>query len=115
MGVFGFGLVLPQRNVKPKHSILGVEENSPAWLANIRKLDVIIEINGENVRRIDYAGLIKRIENCAANRRMELLVISKEGYNYYKNRNKKFSSKKLVSQDYMVEDYSSASSQTWTV
>ncbi len=113
--VFGFGLILPQRNVKPKHTILSVEENSPAWRANVRKLDVIIEINGENIRKLDYSALIKKIENCAMNKRMDMLVISKEGYNYHKNRNKKFSSKKLVNSDYMIEEYSSVAQLTWTV
>jgi len=95
---FGFTL---NSKIKPKYMIFNVENDSPASKANLRTSDVIVEINKENIRRFKF-DKVKKILSDARNvepRQVEILVISKEGYLYYKNKKKRFSSKNLVTTD----------------
>ena len=95
----GFGLTLAGLDSKPKHSVIMVEPNSPAHRANLRKYDVIIEINQKNVRRSSYAKVIKYLEEAAATEQVSILAISRNGYNAYKKRNKRFSNRDLVTEE----------------
>lgn len=94
----GFGLTVSP-NLKPKFSIYEVELNSPAYRASLRKNDVIIEIDGVNIRQYKFDDFFSRMQTCAAKQYIEILAISPNGYSYYKDRNKKFSSRKLVTDD----------------
>lgn len=87
--------------------------DSPAWRVNLRKKDVIIEIDGQNIRRNSPSEVIKKIGECSYKGGMEILAISSEGYKHYKLRKWNFSSKKLLnsSLDYRVEDYKSKEQQ----
>ena len=40
--------------IKPKHLIFSVDPLSPAYMANLRTNDIIIEINGENMRQTNF-------------------------------------------------------------
>jgi C-terminal processing protease CtpA/Prc len=90
---FGF-IVTPQ--AKPKYSIYQVDLDSPAYKANLRKSDVIIEVNKQNIRRMKFIDVLKLLKNDSTHETMEILAISREGYDHYKDRNKRFSSKKLA-------------------
>ncbi len=91
----GFGFTITPSS-DPKLSIIEVDENSPAYKANLRKDDVIIECDKVNIRRFKFDEVLKLMRNGTVNQQIEILAISLKGYYYYKDRNKKFSSKKLV-------------------
>lgn len=90
-----FGFTLNSR-IKPKYMIYDVAFNSPAYMANLRTNDVIVEIDRTNIRRLKFDKVKEMLNRSKQNRRVEVLAISKEGYLYYKNKKKRFSSTKLV-------------------
>lgn len=104
-------MTLIKKDVKPKHSIVDVDQNSAAYRANVRKYDVIVEVNGKNIRKFSYFKLKNIFESCAMSRRMELLVIEREGYYFYKQKNKNFSNKELVTEK-NTERFSSMAKQS---
>lgn len=93
---YGF-VVTP--NQKPKYSIYEVDVNSPAYHANLRKTDVIIEVNKVNIRQMKFDKVLRLLKNDSIQDTMEILAITLDGYHYYKDRNKKFSSRKLVTEE----------------
>ena len=65
-----------------------LQANSPAALANLHNDDYIIEVDGRNIETQDYRTV--RDDVYAAyrrNRRIELLVVDEDGYEWYKERN----------------------------
>jgi predicted metalloprotease with PDZ domain len=101
----GYGFTLNSK-VKPKYMIFSVDPVSPAYAANLRATDVIVEINKKNIRRLKFDQVKQMIIDSQKERKVEILAISKEGYMYYKERRKRFSSRKLVTLD-NTEPYSS--------
>jgi len=101
----GYGFTLNSK-VKPKYMIFSVDPASPAYAANLRATDVIVEINKKNIRRLKFDQVKQMIIDSQKERKVEILAISKEGYMYYKERRKRFSSRKLVTLD-NTEPYSS--------
>jgi C-terminal processing protease CtpA/Prc len=93
---FGFTL---NSKVKPKYMIFAVEPASPAYAANLRTSDVIVGIDGKNIRRLKFDKVKQMLSDSRKNGQVEILAISKEGYLYYKNKKKRFSSTKLVTSD----------------
>ena len=89
---FGFGLT---SNSKPKYSIGQVDFNSPAYQANIRVQDVIVQIDGTNIRQFKYEEILNRVQIGFSNKKLEILAISKYGYRFYKNQKFKFSDLRL--------------------
>ena len=85
---FGFSL---SDSKDPKHTIFAVLPNSPAFKANLRKNDVVIEINGVNIRRRKFEQLKELIEESSEEGNLEILAIDEKGYYYYKDRNIRFS------------------------
>jgi hypothetical protein len=88
----GFGFKINQK-VKPKYTVIDVVKNSPADMARLEKMDVIIEINGKNIRRSSFKKVGNYLSNAIMNGEVELLVINQEGYLWFKRRGKRFSSK----------------------
>jgi hypothetical protein len=86
--------------------ICGVEENSPAFRANIRDNDILIEINNKNIRRSKFEKIRMLLSDANKKGKVELLVISLPGYNWYKSKNKRFSSKLTTTEN--VEFFSTA-------
>ena len=101
----GYGFTLNSK-VKPKYMIFSVDPASPSYAANLRATDVIVEINKKNIRRLKFDQVKQMIIDSQKDKRVEILAISKEGYLYYKERRKRFSSRKLVTAD-NTEPYSS--------
>ena len=93
---FGF-IITPQ--AKPKFSIYQVDADSPACNANLRKSDVIIEVNKVNIRRMKFIDVLKLLKNDSTHETMQILAISREGYDHYKDKNKRFSSKNLANNE----------------
>jgi len=79
--------------------IYSVDQNSPAYKANLRETDVIVQIDGKNIRKLKFDKVKQLLSDSQKKGRVEILAIDKEGYKYYKERKKKFSSKKLVTED----------------
>lgn len=88
----GFGFTINSQ-VKPKYMIYEVDKNSPAEFAGLRKNDVLIEINNKNIRRTSFEKVRVLLSQAYLTNKVELLVISKEGYAWFKSRKKRFSSK----------------------
>ena len=94
----GFGFTLNSK-IKPKYTIFSVDPDSPAYAANLRPTDVIVEINKKNIRRLKFEKVKNMLSESKNNGQVEILAISKEGYLFFKNKKKKFSSRKLVTTD----------------
>lgn len=94
----GFGFAINSK-IKPKFMIYSVDQNSPAYKANLRETDVIVQIDGKNIRKLKFDKVKQLLSDSQKKGRVEILAIDKEGYKYYKERKKKFSSKKLVTED----------------
>ena len=73
--------------------ISGVERNSPAARANINEKDVLVEINSKNIRQSKFDKVRTLLGEAVKKGRVELLVISMEGYLWFKSKKKKFSQK----------------------
>lgn len=86
--------------IKPKFIICDVEPNSPAGQANLKKTDIVIGINGINIRRVSFENTMRIItESIIINRRVVILAVRFQGYSYYKLKGKCFSSSRLVSEE----------------
>jgi hypothetical protein len=87
----GFGFKI-NKKIKPKYTAYDVANSSPAAWAGLTKMDVLIEINGKNIRRLSFETVCYFLtEAYNEHGGVTLLVISQEGYLWYKKRGKKFS------------------------
>jgi hypothetical protein len=86
--------------------IFDVDANSPAEMAGLEKMDVLIEVNGKNIRRSSFDKVRFYLSQSYLTGKVEILVISKVGYLWFKERKKRFSSK--LANDSNVELYSNA-------
>ncbi len=75
--------------------IFSLDPNSPAFDVNLRETDVLIEINGHNVRKMKTAKVLKLIDATLANGSIEILAIESKGYSILKKNGQKLSSKLL--------------------
>lgn len=100
----GYGFTLNSK-VKPKYMIFTVDPDSPSYAANLRATDVIVEIDKKNIRRMKFDKVRQLLSETQKNGQVEILAISKEGYMFFKNKKKRFSSTKLVTLD-NTEPYS---------
>jgi len=75
--------------------IFSLDPNSPAFDVNLRETDVLIEINGLNVRKMKTAKVLKLIDATLANGSIEILAIESKGYSVLKKNGQKLSSKLL--------------------
>jgi len=91
----GYGFTLNSK-IKPKYSIYTIDPNSPAYKANLRETDVIVQIDKKNIRRQKFDKIKQLLSESQKKGGVEILAIDREGYMYYKNRKKRFSSNKLV-------------------
>lgn len=91
----GYGFTLNSK-VKPKYSIYTIDSSSPAYKANLRETDVIVQIDKKNIRRQKFDKVKTLLSDSQKKGHVEILAIDREGYMYYKNRKKRFSSNKLV-------------------
>lgn len=91
----GYGFTLNSK-VKPKYCIYTIDSNSPAYKANLRETDVIVQIDKKNIRRQKFDKVKALLSDSQKKGHVEILAIDREGYMYYKNRKKRFSSNKLV-------------------
>ena len=94
----GFGFTLNSK-VKPKYMIYSIDINSPAYKANLREKDVIVQIDKKNIRKSRFEKVKQILSESQKRGQVEILAIDQEGYLFYKNRKKNFSSKKLVTSD----------------
>ncbi|XP_040194992.1 Na(+)/H(+) exchange regulatory cofactor NHE-RF3 [Rana temporaria] len=79
----GFGFNLNAIKDVPGQYIKQVLPGGPGDKAGIKEDDVLVEVNGVNVEKESYDDVIMRIKN--AGRSVTLLVVSKEGSEYYKS------------------------------
>ena len=96
--------------VKPKYSIYTIDTSSPAYKANLRETDVIVQIDKRNIRRQKFDKVKGLLSESQQRGQVEILAIDREGYMYYKNRKKRFSSNKLVTPE-NVEGFSTISGE----
>lgn len=94
----GYGFTLNSK-MKPKYSIYTIDPNSPAYKANLRETDVIVQIDNKNIRHQNYETVVQFLNVFHKRGQMEILCIDLEGYKFYKNRNKRFSSNNLVTSE----------------
>lgn len=94
----GYGFAINSK-IKPKFMIYSVDQNSPAYKANLRETDVIVQIDNKNIRKIKFDKVKQILSESQKKGQVEILAIDQEGYKYYKDRKKRFSSKKLVTAD----------------
>ena len=76
--------------------IYTIDTKSPAYKANLRETDVIVQIDKKNIRRLKFDKVKEMLSESLKKGQVEILAINKEGYMYYKNKKKRFSSNKLV-------------------
>jgi hypothetical protein len=101
----GFGFTINSQ-VKPKYMIFDVDVGSPSEMAGLEKMDVLIEVNGKNIRRSSFEKVRYYLSQSYLTGKVEILVISKDGYLWFKERKKRFSSK--LANDSNVELYSNS-------
>ena len=77
----------------------------------MRATDVIVEIDKKNIRRLKFDKVKQLLSESQKKGQVEILAINKEGYLYYKERRKRFSSTKLVRPD-NTEPYSTLSGRS---
>jgi hypothetical protein len=94
----GYGFSLNSK-LKPKYMIYSIDTNSPAYKANLRQSDVIVQIDKKNIRRLRFDKVKQMLSDSQKKGQVEILAIDREGYMFYKNRKKRFSSNKLVTSD----------------
>jgi C-terminal processing protease CtpA/Prc len=91
----GYGFAINSK-IKPKFMIYTVDPQSPAYKANLRESDVIVQIDNKNIRKMSFDKVKKLLSDSQKKGQVEILAIDNEGYKYYKERKKRFSNKKLV-------------------
>lgn len=101
----GFGFKI-NRDLKPKYKICDVDKNSPAERANIQPNDVLIEINNKNIRRSKFEKVRNMLIDAVGVGRVDLLLISMEGYLWFKKKNKRFS--KILATLDSIDQFSSS-------
>jgi C-terminal processing protease CtpA/Prc len=101
----GFGFTINSQ-VKPKYMIHDVDKNSPAEFAGLRQNDVIIEINNKNIRRTSFEKVRMMLSDAYIVGKVEVLVISKEGYTWFKQKKKRFSNSSKLTKENNVEVFS---------
>ncbi len=77
--------------MKPKYIICYVEENSPAQEANVVGNDILIKINDKNIRKEKFESVRDIVSNALKAGKIELLLISMDGYKVFKDKKYKFS------------------------
>lgn len=91
-----FGFTLNSKTT-PKYMIFRVDHGSPAHSASIEERDVLIEVDGVNIRRVKHSKVVQMLGEAQRTRgKVQVLVISPEGYMYHKLRSKRFSDKSLA-------------------
>ena len=88
---------------EPKHSFIQVKYDSPAYKANLRTHDVLVEINKVNIRQLKNDKVHSLLQDATKKGQVELLAIDYEGYLYYKSQNIKFSNPNLVKESNTLE------------
>ena len=76
-------------NTDPKHKIVEIVSDSPAFKANLKESDVLIKINNKYIREKSCDEVYNLIQNCLKNNSIELTVIELPNYNELKNKNMK--------------------------
>ena len=84
--------------------VFQVEADSPASRANLRDSDIIIQINKVNIRQKSSMRVRKYVSNLLDKERIELLVIDRAGYDFYKSKYRRMSAKSIVT-DCNVESF----------
>nr|DBA34555.1 TPA: hypothetical protein GDO54_002105 [Pyxicephalus adspersus] len=82
-GEKGYGFNLNAIKDIPGQYIKQVVTGGPADKVGIKEDDVLVEVNGVNVQKESYDDVVMRIKN--AGKSVTLLVISKDGNEYYKS------------------------------
>lgn len=82
---YGFG-IFTNPDIKPKIMVFRIAVDSPAYRANLRELDVIVEIDKVNVRRKTINEVIGILNLSMKNCSVEILAIDNQGFDYYKER-----------------------------
>ena len=84
----GFGFTLNSK-IKPKFSIFSVDPDSPAYAANLRPTDVIIQINQINIRKLNSYEVKSMLMESKNNGQVEITALEKSDYLDYKYSKKK--------------------------
>ena len=79
----GYGFTMDSK-LKANHMIYSVEPCSPAYNANVRDTDIILEINKINIKRFKHEQVKQMIIDSKKDKQIELLLIRKEDYLLYK-------------------------------
>uniref|UniRef100_A0A8C5LML9 PDZ domain containing 1 n=1 Tax=Leptobrachium leishanense TaxID=445787 RepID=A0A8C5LML9_9ANUR len=79
----GYGFNLNAIKEVPGTFIKQVVKGGSADTAGLKEEDILVEVNGVNVEKDEYADVITKIKNVSGN--LILLVVSQDGYEYYKS------------------------------
>lgn len=86
-GGFGFNLYEGLINSTGALKVEEVVRNSPAEAGGLRKNDVIIEINGNNIEFKSFFRLVEMLKEACNQNEMELLVLAEPDAEWYRDRN----------------------------
>lgn len=65
--------------------LLEINMDSPAFNANLRTNDIIVAIDGTNIRKLNFDKVRGMLQNALNKGEIEVLAISLEGYTHYKD------------------------------
>ncbi|MBN3287616.1 NHRF3 protein, partial [Polyodon spathula] len=81
----GFGFHLNAIRGLPGQFVKEVASGSPADKASLVDDNIVIEVNGDNVENKSHKEVVEMIKK--SGNRLEMLVIEKKAYNYFKDKN----------------------------
>jgi hypothetical protein len=83
---FGFSLFEDLLNSTASLKVENIMKNSPAEIGGLRVNDILVEVNGEYVEYKSFFHLIEILKQAFDNNQIELLVLSDDDANWYKER-----------------------------
>lgn len=92
-GGFGFNLYEDLISLTGALKVEEVVRHSPAEAGGLRKNDVIIEINGDNIEYKSFLRLAEMLKEACSQNEMELLVLAENDAEWYRIRNISVNSK----------------------
>ncbi len=72
----GYGFTLNSK-IKPKYTIYTIDPNSPAYKANLRESDVIVQIDKKNIRRQKFDKIKQMLSDSKKKGGVEILAIDR--------------------------------------
>jgi C-terminal processing protease CtpA/Prc len=86
----GYGVMFLTEQARVGHFIVEIFDDSPAEAASLKEGDILIEVNGVNIENETHQQVMQRI--IAGGDQTILLVLDREGDDYYKSKGMMISS-----------------------